>query len=54
MRVVDLIKELEKFDDDAIVTLTGLDGGWSNIADVKQDGSAVTITNDTNRPFSSD
>jgi len=42
----ELIKALEKFDDDSVVIIgDGIDG-WSNIETVKQDGSQISITSE--------
>ena len=48
----ELIKMLEKYDDDAIVVCMDAQGGWDNIKEVKPDGSAIAIVFGGGSPFS--
>lgn len=43
MLVSDLISRLEKCNQDSIVTLVGLDGGWSNIGTFVETNSGVEL-----------
>ena len=48
----DLLKELEKFDDDEVVVCIDESGGWDNIQTVKQNGSSIAIVFGGGSPFS--
>ena len=48
----ELIKELEKYDDDAVVICMDDSGGWDNIERLKEDGSAIAIIFGGGSPFS--
>ena len=50
----ELIKAIEKFDDDKCVICMDEEGGWDNIQEVKQDGDAIVIVFGGGSPFSSD
>lgn len=54
MTKTELITALGPMDDDAVVILKDDQGGWCNIKDVVTDGSCIAITNDYDRPFSSE
>ena len=54
MTKLELMKALEDFDDDDCVIIGDFDSGWSNIEEVKQDGSCISIMQDFGRPFTSD
>ncbi len=54
MTVRETIKELEKFNDDDIVTIGTSKEGWTNIETIEQDGCCVAITEEKTRPFTSD
>ena len=50
--VKELKDRLDKFNDDDIVIIGDNKTGWSNIGELKQEGSSVCITNDDYLPFS--
>ena len=55
MATVKELKEmLDKFNDDDCVIIGAKRTGWSNIGELKQEGSCVCIMRDDYRPFSSD
>ncbi len=43
MQVKDLKEKLEKYDDEQMVLVGDIDGGWANIDDVVKDGCNVMI-----------
>ncbi len=48
----ELIKELERFDDDACVVCMDDDGGWDNISEVDEWGASIAIIFGGGSPFS--
>jgi len=54
MDVKQLIRKLNDFDTNAIVTVGEINGGWSNIELVVQDGACVKIAMSDNVIFSDD
>lgn len=54
MTKLELIKALEQFNDDSIVIIGDSNTGWSNIGELKNDGSSIAIMSDYTLPFSSD
>lgn len=42
----DLIKALEEYNDDDVVIIGCSKSGWSNIEELKQDGSCISIMED--------
>jgi len=50
----ELIKALDKFDDDYVVVIGDSETGWSNIGELKQDGCCISIMEDMSRPFTSE
>ena len=50
----ELIERLESYDKDAVVVCMDESGGWDNIKQIKQDGSAVAIVFGGGSPFKSD
>lgn len=52
MQVKDLVKELEKFQEDDVVICMDENGGWDNVERVVQDGSCVAIVFGGGSPFS--
>jgi hypothetical protein len=50
----ELLTALQYFPDDDCVIIGDYKTGWSNIHEVKQEGSIICITEDRTRPFSSD
>lgn len=47
-----LVKLLEKFDDDDVVVCMDINGGWDNIEEVKDTGSGPAIVFGGGSPFS--
>ena len=54
MTKTELIKALEPFGDDEVVIIGDSKTVWSNIGEVKSDGSCISIMEDYTRPFSGD
>jgi hypothetical protein len=50
----ELIKAMESFGDDEGVIIGDSETGWSNIEEVKSNGSVISIMQDMTRPFSGD
>lgn len=54
MLVEHLIRELQKLDQEAVVVLGEMDGGWSNIDNITSAGSTVTISSGDDAVFTDD
>ena len=52
MTKTELIAALADFDDDSVVVIGDAESGWSNIGEVKEFGSCISIMQDFSRPFS--
>jgi len=50
----ELIKALEKYDDDDVIVVGDYENGWANINEVKKEKGMVCLTQDCTRPFSDD
>ena len=47
----ELINALSDFDEDSVVIIGDSESGWSNIEELKYDGSQIAIMPETDHPF---
>jgi hypothetical protein len=50
----ELVNALANFEDDDCVIVGDKETGWSNLGEIKQEGSCICLMEDRTRPFSSD